>query len=285
MDDIPEYPTSLPEYSKEDLDRAYEEALASAERLHAMLASQAEDAGYVVKAISYTKPQLDELFAKAQDDPSVYPLVASGVDFLRGLGKGLNNLEESSAKFSFTLGPMANSTAAFAGTTDTGISFFNHSLISLPFPAPPNRKSREYYSEKLKMLDLTLASTYDQVWQTYLGTSSEPHRAALFMMRTLFDNYFAWLAPDDDVRKSQFWHQKDGEKSQQIWRSERLAFALVKNIKDDNRRTMLEAEIKQILVLYDAANDAHNRGALDEDKASKTLLSMENVLKDWLDSL
>ena len=66
------------------------------------------------------------------------------------------------------------------------------------------------------------------------------------MMRTLFDNFFAWLGPDEEVRKLKYWHSKDGDKPNQIWRSERLAFVLEKNVKDSNRRVMLEAQSKRI---------------------------------------
>lgn len=275
----------FPEYSQDDLNQAFEEALESAKRVHAKITTLAEDTGYMVNVISAAKPQLDELFEKAKTDPSAYPIVASGIDYLRGLSGELNRLDESTGKFIFQFGPTVNSTGTFAGSTDSGTALWNPTYELKPFSPPPNRKSREYYSAKLKELNPTLANSYEQVWQTYLGTSAEPHRAALFMMRTLFDNFFAWLGPDEDVRKSKYWHIKDGDKPNQIWRSERLAFALEKNVKDSNRRTMLEAQSKQITVLYEAANEAHNRGSLDEDKASRTLMAMDSFLNDWIDSL
>ena len=154
-----------------------------------------------------------------------------------------------------------------------------YGLQPYTYTPPPNRKSREYYAAKLNNLNPTLANTYNQVWQAYYGTSSEPHRAALFVMRTLFDNFFAWLAPDDEVRNSSHWHKKTGEKENQIWRSERLAYALEKNVKHADRRDILKAEANQIGALYEAANEAHNRGALDEDKASKTLMAMDSFLE------
>jgi hypothetical protein len=277
--------TLLPEYSKEDLDRAFEEALAAAERLHKRLASAAEDAGYVINVINFAKPTFDGLYLRAQDDPSAYPIIASGVDFLKGLGSELNRLAGIADDFATPFGPIVNSTGTFSATSDTASILWDPDYKAQPIPLPPNRKSREYYSAKLKGLDPSLANSYDQVWQTYLVTSSDPHRASLFMMRTLFDNFFAKLAPDDEVRSSRYWHRKEGEKPNQIWRSERIAYALEKNIKDGNRRAILEAEAKQISALYDAANIAHDRGALDEDKASRALMAMDSFLKDWLDSL
>jgi hypothetical protein len=277
--------TIFPEYSKEDLDQAFEEALAAAKRLHTKIATLAEDTGYIVNVISIAKPQLDGLFEMAKTDPAAYPIVASGIDYLRGLSGELNGLDESTVKFAFQFGPTVNSAGTFAGSTDSGAALWNPTYNLQPFSPPPNRKSREYYSAKFKELNPTLANSYDQVWQTYLGTSSEPHRAALFMMRTLFDNFFAWLGPDEEVRKSNYWHSKDGDKPNQIWRSERLAFVLEKKVKDSNRRATLVVESKQITALYEAANEAHNRGSLDEDKASRTLMAMDSFLKDWIDSL
>ena len=255
--------------------------------MHKKFTSLAEDAGYVLNVLSTSKPQLDELYKRAQDEPLAYPLLASGIDFLQGLSKGLNNLAGAADEFAIPFDSMVNSTGTYGGTTDTGVVLFDttYDLQLDPLIFPPNRKNRDHYAGKLKEHNPTLENTYNQVWQTYYGTSAEPHRAALYMMRTLFDNFFAWLAPDEEVRNSPHWRKKDGEKPKQIWRRERLAYALEKNVEDDDRRNILKAEANQIGALYRAANEAHNRGALDEDKASRTLMAMDSFLKDWLDSL
>ena len=101
--------SALPEYSQEDLDRAHEEALAAAERIHKKLTSLAEDSGYVVRMVSGVKPKLDWIYAQAQNDPSVYPMVASGVDFLRGLTGELNKLEDLIDGFSTPFASTVNS--------------------------------------------------------------------------------------------------------------------------------------------------------------------------------
>ena len=84
----------FPEYSQDDLDQAFEEAFAAAKRVHTKITTLAEDTGYMVNVISAAKPQLDELFEKAKANPSVYPIVASGIDYLRGLKGELNSLDE-----------------------------------------------------------------------------------------------------------------------------------------------------------------------------------------------
>lgn len=277
--------STLPEYSQDDLERSFIDAFNAAENLHMKLSSLAEDAGYMVSMISNTKPAMDSLYNRAQSDSTVYPIVASGIDFLKGLTNEMNRLSEESDGPSMKFVSLVNSTTSFGGTVDASSEIFELGNITKPYTYIPTRKSRNDYSVKLKSLDVSLGKTYDQVWQTYLGTSAEPHRSALFMMRTLFDNFFAWLAPDEEVCRSHHWHKKDGDKPNQIWRSERLAYALEKHIKDKDRHSILAATTNQIGALYDAANEAHNRGALDEDKASKTIVAMENFLKDWLDSI
>ena len=281
-----ETPRQLPEYSKDELDRAFDEVLAAAERLHQKLASAAEEAGYVTKAIKYARPRFDGLYQKAHDDPSVYPIIASGVDFLRGLGTELDRLYGLADEFAVPFGPAVNSTGSFGGTSDAASALWDLDYIEAqPLPPPPSRKSRQAYTDRLRRVDPSLADSYDQVWQTYLGTTSDPNRAALFMIRTVLDNFFARIAPDDEVRASPYWHMKEGDKPNQIWRPERIAYALAKNIKDDSRRTLLQAQSTQMGALYEAVNRAHDRNALNEDKANRALLAMDGFLTDWLDSL
>jgi hypothetical protein len=279
-----EEPSVFPEYSQDDLNRAHEEALEAARRAQMDLTESAADAGYLVISISNTKPQLDDLLGKAQNDPSAYPIVASGIDYLRGLTSQLNSLGGPPELIRTQLDAMTNSTGTFVSSTDSGTAIWNPSYKPVPFSPPPNRKTREYYSKKLRAHNASLADSYDQVWQSQLATSADPYRAALFVMRTLVDNFFAWLAPDDAVRASTHWHLKDGEKPTQIWRVERIAYALEK-IPDPNRRALLQAEAPQITALYEGVNEAHNRDSLNEDKASRTLAAMDSFLTNWIDAL
>jgi hypothetical protein len=274
-----------PEYSKEDLDKAFEEALAAAEDLHKKLTSASEDVGYIKNVFIYAKNNYDGLYLKAQNDPSIYPIIASGIAFLKGMTDEINGVSGIIDQAIGSISPVSSSSETFSNTSGSASILFDIGDRNQVIPPPPHRKSRDHYSDQLNTIDHALANTYKEVWQTFYGTSSEPHRSALFMMRTLYDNFFATLAPDDDVRGSQFWHRKEGKDPDQIWRRERIAYSLSKNIKDENRRSTLGAETDQIIFLYEAVNMAHKRGSLDEEKASKTLFSMDNSLKDWLDAL
>jgi hypothetical protein len=134
-------------------------------------------------------------------------------------------------------------------------------------------------------LDPSLGKTYDEIWQVHFGTTSDQNRAALFMMLTLYDNLFAHLAPDNEVRQSKYWHKKEGEKPNQIYRSERFAYAVDKHVKDETDRLLLHGQWRSIKQLHDALNSAYNRDELTKDRASKTLLAMEKSLNNILDSI
>jgi hypothetical protein len=275
----------FPEYSKEDLDKAYEEASDAVNHVHKDLSEAAENTGYVARVISLAKPQLDNLFHKAQSDPSIYPIVASGIEYLNSLANEFKDLKKSTSEVKVILNFATNSTSTFSSSTGSASILWNPEYTLEPFLLPPNRETREYYAAKLENCDPSLAKSYNQIWESHLSASSDPQRAALYMMRTFYDNFFAWIAPDDEVRASPYWHKKIDEKPNQIWKSERLSYVLNVHVKDENRRKVLEAETKQILVLYKALNEAHDRGSLDENKASASLIAMDNLLRDWIDTL
>lgn len=277
--------TPIPEFSEEDIEKVFDEVSDLLDSLHNKLASATEDVGYMRSVVYSSRPTILGLYEKAKDEPSIYPFIINSIEHLKGLNNELNKAAGFTGRLVSIIDPITDSTGTFAITSGSAGSLWDIESEAILIPEPPNRKSRDYYKSRLYELDPSLAKTYEEVWQTYLGTSSEPHRASLFMMRTLFDNFFAKLAPDEEVRGSQFWNRKDGDDPNQIWRSERISYALNKNIKDDNRREILKAEANNINLLYKAVNSAHNRGALDEEKATKTLMAMDNALKDWLDSL
>lgn len=111
--------SAVPEYSQEDLDRIFQAALATVENLDKKLSTLAEDTGYVMNAITITKPGLDMLYSKAKDDPTAYLIVASGIDFLKGLTNEFTTLAGVTDGLTARFGPLMNSTGTFSSSTDT----------------------------------------------------------------------------------------------------------------------------------------------------------------------
>lgn len=276
----------LDEYSQEDLDCIFEEAIAAIERLHKALADAAEDAGVARQVIVTSHPRYSSLFSMAEDDPTIYPLVSSGLGFVIGLTIQFDALSDAVDNLSGQLGPVINTTSSFSTSTDSASSIFLPDRPDLePLPSIPNRGSREQYATILRRLDKSLADSYDEVWQTFYGTAADRFRAALFMMRQVYDHFFAVLAPDDEVRGSLFWTAKSGANPDQIYRSEKIRYAADSYVSDPNTARTLAASAKQINELYQAANRAHKRGTLDPESAEKAVLAMDSMLKDWVDAI
>jgi hypothetical protein len=273
------------EFSKEDMDRIFKEAIEAVENLHNSLTQATEYSGYARQIISESHPRYTVLFDKSQDDPSLYPLVASGLGFLRNATIQFNKMAGLAGEITYPLMPVVNSTGTFAGTTNAALEFGLVSEQFEPLPALPSRKSREEYSSQLKALDIALSDSYEQVWQIYYGTSADRYRAALFMMRQVFDHFFYFLAPDDIVHESPYWTKKKGDKPDQIYRSERVMYAAHTHVEDPELAETLASSAKQINNLYKAANNAHSRGTLDENSANKAVLAMDNMLRDWIDAI
>ena len=277
----------IEELSKEELDKAFKAAIESAERLHNSLTSATEGVGYTRQVLISSHARYLILYDEAQNNPSLYSVVASGLQFVKNVGSELNRLSGLAGDIEDPLSIMSYSTGSFSGSTDAAIGLSGiqdmPGLESVPAPLP--RKSREDYSSRLKALDTSLSKTYDQVWQTYYGTSADRHRASLFMMRQVYDHFFSCLAPDELVRKSEYWTRKEGDKPDRVYRSERMVYAAHTHIKILGLADTLAASAKQINNLYEAANEVHNRGNLNEENADKTLLAMDSILKDWIDAL
>ncbi len=277
----------IEEFSREELEQAFREAIEAVERLHASLTSAAEDAGYSRQILMTSQPRYISLYDKAMTDPSVYPIVASGLGYVKNMTIELNRLADLAGKVQIDLRPVSNSTGSFGSSISaaTGMAGIPNQPTFQPLPAPLPRRSREEYTSRLKSLDQSLAQSYDQVWQTYYGTTADRHRASLYMMRQVFDHFFSSLAPDNLVRQSEYWERKAGDKPEQIYRSERVKYAAHVHIKNAESINTLAASAKHINDLYELANEAHNRGELNEDNADKALLAMDSILKDWIDAI
>jgi hypothetical protein len=277
----------LGEMSKEELEQILEEAIDTAKDLHDTLAAATEDVGYAHQVLASVAPRYMVLLEKAEEDASVYPILYSGAQQIKAISSHFQKIDHLAGDVLGPITPFSNSTGTVSLSTDAAINLYDIELANDVLPMPPlmARKSREEYSISLKNIDPPLADTYEQVWQIYFGTNADKCRASLFMMRQVFDHFFAILAPDDKVRESEYWKEKGGDKPNQIYRSERIRFAAHTQIKDVGLTSTLSASSKHISELYKAANRAHTRGLLNEAKAEKALHAMHQVLMDWIDAI
>ena len=136
--------------------------------------------------------------------------------------------------------------------------------------------------DRLRKLDPALADTFGAIKEVLYGTKSDPERAALYLIRQMFDHFFGLLAPDDLVRKSPYWEKKKGNNPDLVSRMERLKYAAYEHVSDDTKRERLLATAKHMLYVYNALNRAHTRGKLDVSKARSALREMESLIQNWV---
>jgi len=224
----------------------------------------------------------------SEENPNSTPLVASVVNFIMSYRDELAGLRGRSDLPLSGLSAAAGTAATFFATTSSASSVITvrevGEILYEPSPFRPEG-GQPTYADRFAKLDPALGDTYWQIWEALYATRADRERSALFLMRQAFDHLFDRLAPDGDVRDSIYWHPKEGDKPNQVYRSERLQYAAHMHIKDQNRANTLAASTKQMLDLYDALNMAHTRGRLNQDKARKALLAMRQMLEDWADAL
>src|SRR5690606_10251791 len=129
--------------------------------------------------------------------------------------------------------------------------------------------------KKLSVIDPSLAATYREIRQAYHGTTADPARAALGLMRQVFDHFFDKLAPNDVVRTSQYWKPKRGLDPNQVTRRERMTYAAHKHIRGKVRAQTVIANIDNILETYQMLNALHKRDALSIKQARIALRTMQ----------
>jgi hypothetical protein len=184
---------------------------------------------------------------------------------------------------SYTIATSTTAAVSVAGFDDVRSAFVT---IGLPQPPPwwqPDRITQ--YSRRLEKIDPEIGRLMRSVWESFYGTKENPERTALFAMRQLHDHLFAKLAPDDEVRKSNFFSEKKGPKPNEVRRKERIKYAANRKIPDKEWGATLEANADSLLATYERLNELHNRGPLDRNVALEVLTAMQASLEQWIDAL
>jgi len=268
--------------------RLFKETKDTADKLHQHYAEGANFTGYIRDRLEAIEPYWNTLVDYSPDDTDIDMAVGSGEVFLKSYNHKLNNLYDQLPDHSASLVTLASSCATFDANTaslaDVVPVFEGKEIAHQPCPFI-DQEDFSSRGNRLEKLDKSIADTYRQVWEALHGTRSDPERAALYLMRQTYDHFFDILAPDDEVRKSSVWKKKEGEKSELVTRVERIEYAALRHIKDEDQAKILSSSAKPILKVYNKLNQAHKRGELNPKKARKAVLAMDKILSDWLDAL
>ena len=271
----------------EDLENLFDKSIEIADSLRLDLIDAATNAGYTRDTLARVKPYWVELSKQAIDDPSIVPIVRRGAEFIQSYHDELASLQDQTKIPLSGLYSVASTAGTLIANTNSTSSIVMVATVGeVPYvPNPLRRENGQTYMERFAKIDPALGSTYKQIWESLYATGSDPERAALFLIRQAFDHLFDRLAPDADVRASEHWKPKDGDRPEQIYRQERIEYAAYTHVKDSTRARTLAASARQMVETYQLLNHAHDRGELDRDKARKALVAMQRLLEDWADAL
>lgn len=248
----------------------------------------AQYAGFTKQALHDISIIFVALAQLSEDMPEVKPIVASGLEFAKAICEELQASNKQSESIRLGLYRMSTSVLAVSDTAGTAALSFGISM--------PDQKQFEVYPafiidqgdyvNRLRKMDPALADTYQEIGQAYHGTTADPARAAIGLMRQVFDHFFSVLAPDDVVRASPYWKPKNDVKDpNSITRRERITYAAYTHISDQNRAESMIASIDTILETYKILNKLHTRGKISTDVARSALKTMKSFIESWIDAM
>lgn len=278
------------ENKSEDLERPeqiIDDIVADLDSLHGSFVNSAEQVGFTLNLFHQVRPLWEDLGKASTDNPEAAALFTSGIDVLKTFRDELHlRRDELEPALDFRdIAGTANYISSASLATGTFFQDVTHTLPPPPyhFSSPNEQRS---YAKRFSKLDPELGKTYRAIGEALYSTRANPERAALYLIRQAFDHFFDKLAPDDEVRKSQYWKPKSEEgKENQVHRIERMRYAAAKHVKDKARAETLTAEATNMIKVYDTLNSAHKRGELNRERARQALITMQGFLNDWAEAV
>jgi len=286
VDDEEDLPQQYP-IDPDEFKRIFDDAEEGASSLHENLVEGAQYAGYIRRALAISRRIYSLLATRASEEPELIPLLSSGIEYVKALGDELRRLQVETKPTISRLYTITST--AFSFTSSSGIMVDPDSLdgfddSSLVLPRFLSR-DREEFAVQFDAIDPSLGETYRGSWESFHSGRADPLRGALFLMRQTYDHLFHVLAPDDEVRLSEYWQEKSGSDPKKVHRTERIQYAAFTHIKDESLARTFESAANQMTNIYDQLNRAHQRGEIDEEKATRALVAMSQLLEDWIEAI
>jgi hypothetical protein len=270
-----------------DMSAAFEHAQQEILNLRAHSTQFNQALGFISSVIETTKPYWVQLAAESQS-AETQQMVGSGIATITSIGNALGSIRQAYTP------PVAEAqavliTANFFGSNTAATSSLMQIADTTQFNADAipiqDFLADRTLATRFSKLDPDLGRACGEIWDCLYGTTADPERPALFMIRQTWDHLFEILAPDEEVRQSEFWKQKDAPRQDQVTREERFRFAVTRRVADQNKKELLDAACRQMLDLYAELNRAHKRGEIDPIRARQSLNSMYSWLLQWADAL
>jgi len=242
--------------------------------------------GQEQERIRIIRPEWEKLSSADVSDPDQAQLYVSGVHALAAYRDELRDYKNTAYPYiddMFRYSPSTDGTISVTSSTTTLISIKTPDLTS--YILEPSTEENKEIQIKLRNIDPALEKTYLAIREILYGTTSDPERGALYLIRQTFDHFFGALAPDDAVRSSRFMKLKADKNRDIVTRHERLMYAAHTHIGNNSRRKALIASFRHMLDVYESLNRAHKRGNLNPEKARAALREMVVLLQEWIRSI
>lgn len=287
MLDFPEDKADSEAIDPSHVKQAFSEFDQRAQQAQDILIESSVALGNVRNRVRKIGDALSGVAERAVDEPDLRPPLASGLQFLGALGNEVGGIIVGGGSIAAGVGLISSSVSTFSGASAAIAGIGSACSVDQGSCLAANISETDIrtISEKFKKLSPALRAAYEQVWQSYHGTTADPLRGALPLMRHTFDHFFEILAPDDRVRKSVHWQRKTGDKPDQIHRRERIEYAANTHVRDPLRAETLAKSAANMLDIYDTLQAFHTRGPMDEISSRNALSAMNNFFKEWVDAL
>lgn len=259
-----------------------EDVANSLDELHKKFATTAQEYGYARDVFH----DVASKFYEISDHPVFSSAEKTIIDFRNFIDVKKKHIEK--IDFDVSSSAYVLSTAVTASTGLSILDFSGTWGVIEDYPRPPSfwaPDREELYASKLDKLDPELGKLYRSVWESFYGGSSEQERAALHSMRQLFDHFFHILAPDNEVRNSSYFTEKEGEDPYKIHRHERVKYAGNERIQDKEAGKLLAAQADHMTRLYKKLNKVHKRGLLKRKETRNILRAMQTAIESWIDAM
>jgi hypothetical protein len=194
--------------------------------------------------------------------------------------------EEKDTKSFMDNTSMIASVYTTASTTVSAVATFypDYKLKFLTQPTFWTDERHKKYVGKLSALNEELGKTYLSVWESFYATTTIPEKQSLYAMRQTFDQFFRIIAPDNEVRNSQFFKEKSDEKERnKVHRNERMKYAANKYAKSGRIIDLLMSKTTLTMKTYKELNKIHSEKELEREKVGETLKNMRAILEEWID--
>jgi len=253
--------------------------------IHKDLVEGAMQVGQEIERFEGIRPLWVSIGESTITDPDLVNVYSSGVAALGTVRDEITDLRSGVAPILSHIGSISSSSDLTIAITDT-TSIWAPPRTTLP-PDPVFALTDRYSQTKSRLakLDSSLAETYEAIREAVYGTRSDPGRVALYLIRQAFDHLFGLLAPDDEVRKSPYWREKEGDNPSQVTRKERIEYAAHAHIKSDTSARRLASSASHMVDVYEVLNKAHTRGPLDPEKSRNALKEMRVIIETWMEAI